>query len=215
MKQLAILGASGHGKVVAEAALASGWAGVDFYDDAWPDKRRIGKWVVSGDTAALLKALSRFDGVVVAIGGNAIRMDKIALLQKAGGRLATIVHPAAMISPSALLGEGTVVMAGVVVNADTTVGVGAILNTSCSVDHDCVLGDGVHVSPGAHLAGDVRVGELSWVGIGASVRQGMTIGRAALVGAGAVVVDNIANDLTVVGVPAKRILNGSESSKSV
>src|SRR5690554_4806645 len=77
MKQLAILGASGHGKVVAEAALRSGWDGVDFYDDAWPEKRKAGKWVVSGDTAALLKALGRFDGVIVAIDGNAIHMEKI------------------------------------------------------------------------------------------------------------------------------------------
>lgn len=203
MKQLAILGASGHGKVVAEAALVGGWDGVEFYDDAWPDKRRLGKWVVSGDTAALLKALGRFDGVIVAIGGNAIRMDKVALLHEAGGRLATVVHPAATISASALLGEGTVVMAGVVVNADAMIGRGSILNTSCSIDHDCVLGDGVHISPGAHLAGDVRVGKLSWVGIGASVRQGVTIGCAALVGAGAAVVHDIADNLTVVGVPAK------------
>lgn len=203
MKQLAILGASGHGKVVAEAALASGWEGVDFYDDAWPDKRRLGKWVVSGDTAALLKALARFDGVIVAIGGNSIRMAKIALLQEAGARMTTIVHPAATVSASALLGEGTVIMAGAVINADTVIGRGAILNTSCSVDHDCVLDGGVHISPGAHLAGDVRAGELSWVGIGASVRQGVTIGRAVLVGAGAAVVGDIADNLTVVGVPAK------------
>lgn len=203
MKSLAILGASGHGKVVAEAALAGGWGSVEFYDDAWPTKRRIGKWVVSGDTAALVKAVSRFDGVIVAIGGNAIRMDKMALLCSEGALLVTIIHPAATISASALLGEGAAVMAGVVVNADAVVGAGAILNTSCSIDHDCVLGDGVHISPGAHLAGGVRVGELAWVGIGASVRQGVTIGRAALIGAGAAVVSDIADNLTVAGVPAK------------
>lgn len=203
MKSLAILGASGHGKVVAEAALASGWDGVDFYDDAWPEKRRIGKWVVSGDTAALIKAVSRFEGVIVAIGGNAVRTDKMALLRSAGALLATVVHPAATISPSTILGEGTVVMAGVIVNADVVIGRGCILNTSCSIDHDCVLGDGVHVSPGVHLAGDIRIGELSWVGIGASVRQGVAIGRAALVGAGAAVVHDVADNLTVVGVPAK------------
>src|SRR5690606_10242992 len=115
MRRLAILGASGHGKVVAEAALASDWDAVDFYDDAWPGKRRIGKWVISGDTAALLKDPGGFDGVIVAIGNNGIRMKKIWQLQAAGLLLATIVHPAAVISPSARLGEGTVVMGGVVV----------------------------------------------------------------------------------------------------
>lgn len=191
MRQLAILGASGHGKVVAEAALRSGWDGVDFYDDAWPEKRKAGKWVVSGDTAALLKALGRFDGVIVAIDGNAIRMEKITLLQEAGARMATIVHPFATVSDSALLGAGTVVMPGVVVNADSIVGVGAILNTSCSIDHEGVLGDGVYIGPGAHLADGVRVGDLSWVGLGASVGPGVTIGREVVVQVGEAVKSNL------------------------
>lgn len=205
MKLLAILGASGHGKVVAEAALSSGWDSVEFYDDAWPGKHRIGKWVISGDMAALLDALGRFDGVVVAIGANAIRLDKLALIQEAGGRLTTIVHPAATISVSALLGVGTVVMAGAVVNADAVVGVGSILNTLCSVDHDCVLGDGVHISPGAHLAGGVTVGDLSWVGIGGVVKQGIAIGDSVMIGAGASVVNDIPSDLVAMGVPAKAV----------
>ena len=206
MKRLAILGASGHGKVVAESALRAGWDSVDFYDDAWPGKRRIGKWVISGDTEALLKDPGGFDGAVVAIGSNAIRMRKIWQLQAAGIELATIVHPAATISDSARLGAGTVVMAGVVVNADAVVGAGAILNTLCSVDHDCVLGDGVHISSGAHLSGDVRVGEQSWVGIGAAIRQGVTVGRLVTIGAGAAVVCDIADNLTVAGVPAKDLI---------
>lgn len=202
MRRLAILGASGHGKVVAESALRAGWDSVDFYDDAWPGKRRFGKWVISGDTATLLDKPTAFDGVVVAIGDNVIRMKKIWQFQAAGIDLATVVHPAATISDSARLGVGSVVMAGVVVNADALVGVGAILNTLCSVDHDCVLADGVHISPGAHLAGDVRVGELSWVGIGVSIRQGVTVGRGVTIGAGAAVVCDIADNSTVAGVPA-------------
>lgn len=206
MKSLAILGASGHGKVVAEAALASGWSEVSFYDDAWPERCRLGKWPVLGDTAALLSSRDHYDGVIVAIGGNAVRMEKIGFVQEAGGRIVTLVHPSAVISATAHMGEGTVAMAGVVVNADAVIGRGSILNTSCSVDHDCVLGEGVHISPGARLAGDVRVNDLSWVGIGASVRQGVTIGRAVQVGAGAAVVNDIADNLTVVGVPAKALV---------
>ncbi|MER1967989.1 acetyltransferase [Castellaniella sp. GW247-6E4] len=206
MKRLAILGASGHGKVVAEVALSAGWASVDFYDDAWPGKRRSGKWVISGDTSAFLKDPGRFDGAAVAIGNNAIRMKVIWQLQAAGIELATLVHPSAMISDSARLGAGAVAMAGAVVNADAVVGAGVILNTLCSVDHDCVLGDGVHISPGAHLAGDVRVGEQSWVGIGVSIRQGVTVGRLVTIGAGAAVVCDIADNLTVAGVPAKELI---------
>ncbi|OXR50238.1 acetyltransferase [Pusillimonas sp. T2] len=207
MRSLAILGASGHGKVVAEAALLAGWGDVSFFDDAWPDKRRIGRWGVTGDTAALLNAVDRFDGVIVAIGDNTIRLAKLRALQSVGAHIATIIHPAAVVSSSVRLGEGTVVMAGVVINSDTIIGEGGILNTACSVDHDCLLGDAVHISPGAHLAGSVRVGELAWVGIGAAVRQGLNIGRLVRVGAGAAVINDIADGRTVVGVPAKILVS--------
>lgn len=203
MRRLAILGASGHGKVVAEAALHAGWKQVDFYDDAWPEKVQIGAWGIMGDTLAMLRNSGELTGVVVAIGTNAIRMRKIQELQAAGLTLATIVHPAATVSESSYLGAGTVVVAGSVVNADSHIGLGAILNTGCSVDHDCILGEAVHISPGAHLAGDVHVGDRSWIGIGAVVRQGVRIGSGVIVGAGAVVVSDVADGLTVIGVPAR------------
>ncbi|KXG81464.1 acetyltransferase [Pseudomonas mosselii] len=203
MNRLAILGASGHGKVVADTAQCCGWQVVDFYDDAWPERQSNGFWQVAGDSALLRERLHEYDGVVVAIGNNPIRFRKLLELESAGGRLCTLVHPAATVSRHALIGTGTVIFAGAVVNADARVGLGSILNTGCSVDHDCVLGDGVHISPGAHLAGGVRVGDLSWVGIGASVRQLVTIGMSVTVGAGAAVTADIADGLTVVGVPAR------------
>lgn len=205
MRTLGVLGASGHGKVVAEIALASGWGQIEFYDDAWPVKTQIGRWPILGDHAALLGALGRLDGVVVAIGHNDTRRDKLQQLRAAGGEIVSLTHPAATVSLSANLGAGSVVMAGAVVNADADIGPGAILNTACSVDHDCIVGVAVHISPGAHLAGGVRVGDCSWVGIGASVRQGVAIGAGVVVGAGAAVVSDIADSLTVVGVPARPV----------
>lgn len=205
---LAIMGASGHGKVVAEAALAAGWGAVEFYDRAWPGKQQVGRWTITGDDAALLRALDRLDGVVVAIGNNQIRLDLLKQLHQAGVRVVSVLHPMACISGSAVVGAGTVALAGAVVNADARIGPGAILNTGCSVDHDCILGDAVHISPGAHLAGDVHVGDRSWIGIGASVRQGVRIGSGVVVGAGAAVVSDIADGLTVVGVPARPISPG-------
>lgn len=200
---LAVVGASGHGKVVAEAALAAGWGAVEFYDRAWPGKQQVGRWAITGDDAALLSALNRLDGVVVAIGNNQTRLDLLTQLRLAGAKAVSVVHPMACISMSAQIGPGTVALAGAIVNADAVIGPGAILNTACSVDHDCVLGDAVHISPGAHLAGDVQVGDRSWVGIGASVRQGVHIGSGVMVGAGAVVVSDVVDGLTVVGVPAR------------
>ena len=203
--KLAILGASGHGKVVADTAECCGWQVIEFFDDAWPELKKNGVWPVVGDTAALMARLADFDGVLVAIGNNRIRDGKLRELQAAGAHLATLIHPAATVSRYAAIGEGTVVFAGAVVNADTHVNLGGILNTGCSIDHDCMLGDVVHISPGARVAGGVHVGDWSWVGIGASVRQQVRIGERVMVGAGSAVVSDIPNDITVAGVPAKRI----------
>lgn len=205
MNRLAILGASGHGKVVADAAALCGWEHIDFFDDAWPERTVCGVWSIVGGSAQLLAAVDTYEGMVVAIGNNAIRRAKQQLLVQAGAAMATIIHPAAVVSKHACLGAGSVVFATAVVNPFCEIGDGAILNTGCSVDHDCSLGAFVHVSPGARLAGQVQVGDESWVGIGASVRQLTSIGAHVTVGAGAVVVAAVADDLTVVGVPARAI----------
>lgn len=205
MRRLAILGASGHGKVMADTAEVCGWQSVVFFDDAWPTKAQNGAWPIEGGTADLLKRLSDFDAVLVAIGDNRIRLEKLAILKASEARFARLVHPAATVSRHAAIEDATVVFAGAVVNAFATVGIGCILNTGCSVDHDCVLEAGVHVSPGAHLAGSVRVGEASWIGIGACVRQSQYIGARVTVGAGAVVVADVADGVTVTGVPARPI----------
>jgi sugar O-acyltransferase (sialic acid O-acetyltransferase NeuD family) len=203
MKRLAILGASGHGKVVADAAVASGWDEVVFYDDAWPARSANGRWPVVGDSSALVDVLDGHDGVVVGIGNNRTRLDLTRKLIGSGAHLVTIVHPRAVVSRYAEIADGTVAFAGAVVNVDSTVGRSCIINTAATIDHDCALADGVHVSPGAHLAGGVTVGEASWIGIGASVKQLVRIESDVIVGAGAVVVGNVPAEQTVVGVPAK------------
>lgn len=201
--KLALLGASGHGKVLADMAELLGWQHIDFYDDAWPKVVTNGPWPVLGNTARLMECLAEYQGVVVAIGNNSIRLAKLAELKEHGARLVSLVHPAAVVSRHARLEGGTVVMAGAVINACAQVGEGCIINTNASVDHDCILAPGVHISPGANLAGGVNVGQGSWVGIGACVRQLITLGQNTMVGAGAVVVAPVNDFQTVVGNPAK------------
>lgn len=203
MRRLAILGASGHGRVIADAALAAGWQAVVFYDDAWPAESANGPWEVVGRTPELLRDAAQFDRAVVGIGNNATRLARLRQLVAGNVVLATVVHPAAVVSPHAEVGEGSVIFAGAILNPFARLGRGCIINTGASVDHDCELADGVHVSPGACLGGGVRVGEASWIGIGASVKQDVVIGRSVVVGAGAAVVNDIAEGLTVVGVPAR------------
>lgn len=200
---LAIFGASGHGKVVADIALQTEWSTVVFYDDAWRRKLELEHWKVRGGMPLLLRELPRFDGVMVAVGNNSVRETTLGRLSSAGARLVTLVHPRAAVSPLASLGQGSVVMPGAVVNAFATLGRGAIVNSGATVDHDCQLAACVHVAPGAHLSGDVRVGRGTWIGIGALVRQGITIGERVMVGAGAVVVADIPDGITVVGIPAR------------
>jgi sugar O-acyltransferase (sialic acid O-acetyltransferase NeuD family) len=203
MKRLAILGASGHGKVVAEAAELSGWSEVVFFDDAWPECSVNSAWPVVGKTIHLLACLDQFEGVVVAIGDNAIRLGKLIMLRDHGAILSSIVHPQAVVSRYANIGAGSVVCAGAVVSVDACIGLGAILNTGCSVDHDCLLADAVHVSPGARLAGGVNVEQCVWIGMGSVVKQLLTVGADSIVGAGAVVLKNVLKNTVVKGVPAK------------
>jgi sugar O-acyltransferase (sialic acid O-acetyltransferase NeuD family) len=203
---LAILGASGHGKVVADIALQTGWKSVVFYDDAWPERSHVEHWEVRGGMPRLLDDLAQFEGVLVAIGNNAVRENTLKVLSADGARLVTLVHPKATVSSLARLGEGTVVVAGAVINAFAILGKGTIVNTSATVGHDCRLGSYVHVAPGANVAGNVNVGRGSWVGVGAAIRQGVSIGEEVVVGAGAAVVADIADGLTVVGVPARPLV---------
>lgn len=201
-KNLAILGASGHGKVVADIAEMLGWK-VVFFDDAYPAKSQNRHWKIIGRTCELIESLHHFGGIVVGIGDNLIRYQKTNLLIEKKASIATIIHPSAQVSQYAKIGLGSVVFANVVVNTDSAIGHSAILNTSCTVDHDCKLGNAVHICPGANIAGSVSVGDRSWVGIGASVKQGVEIGCDVMIGAGSVVLKTISNSQTVIGNPAK------------
>ena len=202
MKKLAILGASGHGKVVAEIAELNGWD-VVFFDDAYPDLQTIEHWSLAGTTHTLMDFVNQFDGCIVAIGNCRIRLAKQLELENIGFSFPKLFHPNAIISRFSTIGAGSVFMANAVINPFVTVGKACIINTSATVDHDCLLADGVHISPGVNIAGAVSVGECSWIGIGSAVKQCLQIGSDAMVGAGAAVVSDIPNDLTVVGVPAK------------
>jgi len=202
MKKLAIIGAGGHGKVVADSAEQSGWDKIEFFDDNWPKLQLNHFWPVTGNLVSLFKRASEFDGLILAIGNNRLRLALSEKLIDKKFQLVKIIHPTAVISKYTEIGPGTVVFAGSIINPGTKIGVAAIINTGATVDHDCVLGDGVHISPGAHLAGGVTVGDCSWIGIGSCVRQQIVIGNEVIIGAGASVVKNIPNGKIVTGVPA-------------
>jgi len=204
MKVLAILGASGHGKVIAEAAILSGeWQEVVFFDDAFPSLQAVESWAVVGNTKDLIDQSNVYSGVVIAIGSNVTRIEKQAELLESGCKIVSIIHPSAVISPSSKILRGSVVLAGAIINPFCNIGEACIVNTGSTIDHDCHLGCGVHISPGVNLAGGVIVGRASWLGIGSCVKQLVTIGENVIVGAGAAVINDTSDNSTLVGVPAR------------
>ena len=191
-----LFGASGHGKVVADAAESIGIKIEGFIDDN-PDLEKIGNYSVLRSLPPGARHL------FLSVGNNATR-KKIAR-SFPNTDFIKIIHAAAWVSKSASIGQGTVIMAGVSVNAEAQIGQHVILNTNASVDHECIIGDFVHISPNVALAGDVSVGEGTHIGIGASVIQGVSIGKWATIGAGAVVIKDVPDFAVVVGNPAKLI----------
>jgi sugar O-acyltransferase (sialic acid O-acetyltransferase NeuD family) len=201
-KKLAVIGASGHGKVIAELAEILGYQ-VIFFDDAYPSIVQVEHWPIAGDFNVLLTNKADFCGAVVAIGNANIRQTITAKLRQAEILTPTLIHPTASVSKYAQINSGCVVMAGAVVNAFCSLGECCIINSNAVVEHDCHLGDFVHICPNSALAGGTIIDERTWVGIGSSVRQLINIGADVLIGAGSVVVNDISAGVTVIGVPAK------------
>lgn len=200
MKRLAIIGASGHGKVIADIAVKNGYEEIVFLDDN-PNVQECAGFRVVG-TSGEVDIYPDCD-VIVAIGNASIR--KKIHKQVGEDRLATLIHPQAAISRRVTIGKGTVVMAGAVINSDSKIGEGCIINTGASVDHDCNIGDFVHVSVGAHVAGTVIIGDGTWIGAGATVSNNIEICGECMIGGGAVVVSNIKEKGTYIGVPVKKM----------
>lgn len=199
MKQLLIVGASGHGKVVADIARLNGYERVLFFDDN-ESLRECGTDPIVGKTADI----ENYEGDVIIAIGNAKIRERIQE-QFAHRNFPVLIHPNAVVASTAYIEAGTVIMAGAVVNPFASIGKGCIINTCSSVDHDCIIKNYVHISVGAHVAGTVNIGDRTWIGIGATVSNNLNICGDCMVGAGAVVIRDIMESGTYVGVPAKKM----------
>ena len=200
---LVILGAGGHGLVVADAAASTGrYHQIVFLDEEFPAFAEKSAWEVVGNFDYLDSLDPATFDVAVGIGDNKKRIRLIEDLLQRGWDLPAIVHKRAIVSFTAKIGSGTVVFAAAVVNPECDLAEGCIVNTAATIDHECALGRGVHLSPGVHLAGRVRVGECAWLGIGSCVIQCVEVGPHCIVGAGAAVVRDLPANVTAVGVPA-------------
>lgn len=205
---LVVLGASGHARVVIDAARrSSAFELLGVVDPSIPADTTLNGLRCLGGEECLPEIAARVDGLaaIIAIGDNAVRArvaDKVlGLVPRI--RFAAVIHPATVIAEDVTIADGSFIAAGVTINCGTRVGRHAVVNTNASVDHDSSIGDFAFVGPNAALAGGVSVGRMALIGIGASVIQGVRIGDRAIIGAGAAVVDDIGGDCLAVGVPAR------------
>ena len=202
MNKLVIIGASGHGKVVADIAEKVGYKDIIFLDDN-SEVKFCGKHAVVGKCKDALAY--RNADFAVAIGKGSVRRKIQSTLSEEKLNVVSLFHPSAVIASDVKIGVGTVVMAGAVINPCTEIGQGCIINTSASVDHDCRIGDYVHVSVGAHVAGTVVIGANTWIGAGATVSNNIKIVGGCMIGAGTVVVKNIEESSKYIGVPSRKL----------
>lgn len=204
-KNVVLIGAGGHAKVIADIIEKSGDKIYGFLDDSLKkDDIILGKYRVLGDlnnrfTLSITHPELEF---IIAIGNNETR-KKIA--EKIELKYYTAIHPSAQIGINVKIDEGTVIMANACINSDTEIGKHCIINTGSIIEHDNLLKDYVHISPNSALGGTVTIGKNTHIGIGATIINNISICEDSIIGAGAVVVRNIEEKGTYVGVPAKKM----------
>lgn len=204
-KTLYIIGAGGHGKVVADIAKKNKYQNIYFLDDNCVGK--IGDYQIVGTSNDIRRLCQENENACffVAVGNNEIREKIYLMLKNIYATIPSLIHPSAVIDESVVIEEGTVVMANVVINASSKIGKGCIINTSASIDHDNVIADFVHISPGAHLAGTVTIGSCSWIGIGCNVINNISISNNVILGAGTTLISNVDKPGKYVGLPLRRL----------
>ncbi len=205
-KPVILLGAGGHAKVLLDILLEQNIEvlGIAEKDGTDLPSGLYGVPVIGSDSDVQQYPPDKVELVngIGSVGSTTLRQKVYERFKRQGYRFTQVIHPRAVVSIRAELGEGVQIMAGAVVNIGTRIKEDSIINTNASVDHDCLIGAHVHIAPGVTLSGGVTVGEGSHIGTGASVMQGIEIGANVIVGAGAVVIDNIETGKTVCGVPA-------------
>lgn len=218
MKNIVIVGSSGHAKVIIDILGQEGKYRVVGLIDRFRDvgEETMG-YPVLGKEEDLpeLMAVHALKGVIVAIGDNFVRSNVVARIKEISPDLpfVTAIHPKAAIAAGASVGDGTVVMAGVSIGPCSLVGQFCILNTNSSLDHDSVMEAFASLAPGVTAGGNCRIGQYSVVGIGVILVHGIHVGEHTVVGAGSLVMDSIESFVVAYGVPARVIRSRRQGEK--
>lgn len=213
---VAVFGAGGHGKVVMDIlklrAKNKELQIFGFLDGnkALHGTKRIGVAIRGG--MELFENGVNGMAAVVALGDNMKRAEIAAFMEHHGVAAYTAIHPSAVISESATIGKGCMVITQAVIHPDATVGRHTIVNTGAVIEHDDTIGSFCHIAPGVNLGSWVMVGDFTEIFTNATVIPRVTIGSHCVIGAGAVVLRDVPDGATVVGNPA-RILKKKEKKK--
>lgn len=208
-REVVLVGYSGHGYVVADAAIASNM-NLRYYTD----KKQITENHFDLEFLGFEGDLdypywNRKYNYILGIGDNIIRRKTVELLISKEIHFLNVIHPSASISAKVKIGFGNFISRNVSVNALVKIGDFCILNTGCIIEHECLIGNGVHIAPGAVLAGNVHIGDNTFVGANSVIKQGVKIGANVIIGAGSVILKNIGNEIKIVGNPGKEILGSN------
>lgn len=209
MKKIVILGAGGHAKVVADAALTD-YDVIGFIDkdDLRLNEKVLGYSILGNDNDPEYWKKQGIESCVVGIGNMGDFETRNKLFEyyyNAGFTLETVIHEKASVSKFASIGEGTVVLANAVINAEAKIGDNCIINSSAVVEHDVQIGFGVHIGPGAIVTGGCMIGDNSFVGASSVVINNVKIGKNVIIGAGSVVMKDVPDNVVVVGNPGRII----------
>lgn len=205
MKKLAIFGAGGHGAVVADILESQNLSFMVLIDDNPRGKALNGISAMTRGEFLSLSNAKEF-GIILAVGDNLVRQNLYHFFSQKGFDLPFVAHSRAMISKSAQIASGSVIMPNAIINARAQIGTGVILNSGSIVEHDCKIGNFSHIAPSATLCGNVQIGDGSHIGAKSVIIEGKTIGEHCLIGAGSVVICDIQAHQKVVGNPAKKNL---------
>lgn len=190
---MVLYGASGHCKVIIDILEALNIP-IEYIVDDDPSLKELLGYEVKRD-------IGSYNEMIVTIGSPEARKKVVESVSV--NRYGTAIHPSAIISPRATIGEGSVVIPGAIVNSCASIGKHCIVNTGATVGHDVELGDYVHIAPHATITGAATIGEGTWIGAGAVIKQGIHIGKWCMIGAGAVVVKDVPDNVVAYGNPCK------------
>jgi len=215
MKNIIVIGASGHSKVIVDILEKSGKWNILGYIDSFKTESTFFGYPILGtekDISAISKEKTIFGGVI-SIGDNWTRFQMMEKIKENSPdfKFISAIHPNAILGRGVKVGNGSVIMAGAILNPDSEIGMHSIINTSSIIEHDSKVGDFSTISPNVAIGGNVKVGNFSTIGISATLKHGVEIEDDVVIGANSVVLNNIKKNSMAYGIPAKIIRNRKRS----